>query len=171
MAIVDRCWILLTLRHEIPPSISSNRQDPPAFFSADVAVARRFYLDLNPPKGRKLAVVCGGLEHCTADYAIHRASFPFYSIEYVTRGSGELKLKGRTHRLQPGRVFSYGPGVPHDIRGGHRNNRWSSISWISRAEQTPGLLRACGLAAGQVEQVFPPHSFSPHYLTSSSKAA
>ena len=65
----------------------------PEFFSPDVAVARRFYLDLNPPKHRSLAVVCGGLEHCTPNYAILRETFPFYSIEYVTGGSGELILQ------------------------------------------------------------------------------
>src|SRR5579859_6444639 len=87
----------------------------PEFFSADVTTARRFYLDLNPPKNGPLVVVCGGLEHCTPDYAIHRDSFPFYSIEYVARGRGEVKLKGRTFPLKPGNLFSYGPGIVHHI--------------------------------------------------------
>jgi hypothetical protein len=69
----------------------------PEFFSADVAEARRFYLDLRPPKGRPLVVVCGGLEHCTSDYAIHRETYPFYSIEYVTvNGEGDSTLKSVT---------------------------------------------------------------------------
>lgn len=139
------------------PSI---RPDPPAFFSADVSVARRFYLNLNPPKDQKLAVICGGLEHCTVDYTIHRASFPFYSIEYVAHGSGELKLKDRTYRLQPGRVFSYGPGVAHDITG-HRNKPLVKYFVNFAGRQAPPLLRSCGLAAGHVVQIFPPHSLSP----------
>jgi AraC-like DNA-binding protein len=133
---------------------------PSTFFSPDVSAARRFYLNLNPPKQEKLAVVCGGLEHCTVDYTIHRASFPFYSIEYVARGSGELKLKGRAYSLQPGRVFSYGPRVSHDIAG-HRTEPLVKYFVNFAGRQAPRLLRACGLAAGQVAQVFPPHILSP----------
>ncbi len=138
----------------------SVRDGPPAFFSADVSAARRFYLNLNPPKRQKLAVVCGGLEHCTVDYAIHRAGFPFYSVEYVAHGSGELKLKGRAYSLQPGRVFSYGPGVAHDITG--RPTEPLVKYFVDFAGgQAPALLRSCGLAVGQVAQVFPPHVLSP----------
>ena len=50
---------------------------PPEFFSTDVALARRFYLDLNPLKNRPLTVVCGGVEHCTPDYQVRRKTFPF----------------------------------------------------------------------------------------------
>src|SRR5512133_530848 len=85
----------------------------PDFFSADVAKARRFYLDLNPPSGTRLTVVCGGVEQSTPAYSIQRGTFPFYSLEYVARGQGEVVLKGRRHALRPGSVFSYGPGVPH----------------------------------------------------------
>src|SRR5208282_3095475 len=87
----------------------------PDFFSPHVAGARRFYLDLCPSKGRALALVCGGVERCTADYAIHRRTFPFHSIEYVVRGRGTVTLRGRRHALHPGSLFSYGPGVSHDI--------------------------------------------------------
>jgi len=132
----------------------------PAFFSRDVAAARRFYLGLNPPKRQKLAVVCGGLEHCTADYAIHRATFPFYSIEFVARGGGQLKLRGRTHVLRAGRVFSYGPGVPHHITGGCANPLVKYfVDFAGRG--APELLRSCGLPPGRVAQVFPPHVLAP----------
>src|ERR1700691_1366251 len=90
----------------------TNSEGAPRFFSTDVERTQRFYLDLNPASRARLVVVCGGLEHCTPDYAIHRTTFPFYSIEYVTSGRGKVKLKGRTYPLQPGRLFSYGPGVP-----------------------------------------------------------
>lgn len=135
------------------------RNGTPTFFSADVSAARRFYLNLNPPRNEKLAVVCGGLEHCTVDYTIHRAGFPFYSIEYVARGSGELKLKGRTYSLQPGRVFSYGPGVAHDMTS-HRKEPLVKYFVDFAGLQAPSLLRGCGLAAGCVAQVFPPHILS-----------
>jgi AraC-like DNA-binding protein len=136
------------------------RDSAPAFFSRDVAAARRFYLDLNPPKRQKLAVVCGGLEHCATHYAIHRTNFPFYSIEYVARGGGELRLNKRVHVLQPGHVFSYGPGVPHDITGDPANPLVKYFVDFT-GKDAARLLRTCGLPVGKVKQVFPPHVLSP----------
>ena len=145
------------MKQRISPSKAG--KTAPAFFSADVAAARRFYLDLNPPKNRPLAVVCGGLEHCTPDYAIRRESFPFYSIEYVARGRGEVKLKGRTFPLQPGRLFSYGPGVPHRITGDAADPLVKYFVDFAGAA-APARLRACGLAPGRVAQVFPPNALA-----------
>jgi AraC-like DNA-binding protein len=132
----------------------------PAFFSPDVAVARRFYLDLNPSRRRRLAVVCGGLEHCTPGYEIHRATFPFYSIEYVARGRGEVKLKGKASALQPGRLFSYGPGVPHHITGDASDPLVKYFVDFSGTAATE-LLRSCGLAAGKASEVFPANALQP----------
>ena len=135
---------------------------PPAFFSPEVAAARRFYMDLNPPRQQPLAVVCGGLEHCTPGYAIHRATFPYYSIEYVAQGGGELKLKGHTHALRPGSLFTYGPGVPHDITG---NPEHPLVKYfVDFAGNTAReLLCRCRLAPGRAAQVFPPNSLAPLY--------
>ena len=135
-------------------------QTTPAFFSTDVAAARRFYLDLNPPRNRPLTVVCGGLEHCTPDYAIRRETFPFYSIEYVARGHGELKLKGRTFALRPGRLFSYGPGIPHHITGDPADPLVKYFVDFAGTNAT-GLLRACGLPPGRVSEVFPANALQP----------
>ncbi len=132
----------------------------PDFFSPDVASARRFYLDLNPPKSQRLAVVCGGLEHCKPHYAIHRATFPFSSIEYVARGSGELKLDGRIHALRAGRVFSYGPGVPHHITSDPGNPLVKYFLDFT-GKHAVLLLRSCGLPPGSVKQVFPPYILFP----------
>lgn len=132
----------------------------PEFFSTDVAAARRFYLDLNPTRHRPLVVVCGGLEHCTPDYGIHRESFPFYSIEYVARGRGEVKLKGRTFPLQPGRLFSYGPGIPHHITGVAAEPLVKYFVDFSGTKAT-ALLRSCGLSPGRVSEVFPANVLQP----------
>ena len=88
---------------------------PPAFFSPQVLEARRFYLDLAPPSAKPMAVVCGGYERCAPTYAIHRPTFPYYSIEFVVRGAGSLRLGGGEFALFPGVVFSYGPGISQDI--------------------------------------------------------
>ena len=135
-------------------------QPTPEFFSADVATARRFYLDLTPAKDRPLVVVCGGLEHCTPDYAIHRQTFPFYSIEHVARGHGEVKLKGRTYPLQSGRLFSYGPGIPHHINGDAADPLVKYFVDFA-GTQALKLLRSCGLSPGSVLEVFPANVVQP----------
>jgi AraC-like DNA-binding protein/quercetin dioxygenase-like cupin family protein len=129
----------------------------PEFFSADVARVRRFYLDLNPSENETLTVVCGGLEHCTPDYIIHRETFPFYSIEYVARGRGEVKLKDQTHRLEAGRIFTYGPGVPHRITGSAADPLVKYFVDFAGRE-AGALLRSCGLTLGRVAQVHPPNA-------------
>lgn len=131
-----------------------NPQDAPAFFSPQVAEARRFYLDLKPLKQRRLSVICGGIEHCRPDYAIHRDTFPFYSIEYVARGHGGLKLGGRTHALQPGVIFSYGPDVPHHITAAQSEPLVKYFVDFTGTASL-GLLRSCRVAPGQVARVFP----------------
>jgi len=132
----------------------------PEFFSADVAAARRFYLDLNPARNRPLVVVCGGLEYCTPDYAIRRDSFPFYSIEYVARGHGKIKLKNRTSPLRPGRLFSYGPGIPHHITG-EADNPLVKYFVDFAGTNAIALLRSCGLSPGHVSEVFPENVLQP----------
>ena len=87
----------------------------PDFFSAQSSEAKRFYLDLNPPRGAALTVVCGGCEHCAPDYEIHRRSFPYWSVEFVAQGKGTLTLDGRRHELMPGTLFAYGPGIAQHI--------------------------------------------------------
>jgi AraC-like DNA-binding protein len=143
-----------------PASASAGRPAAPAFFSADVAQARRFYLDLHPPARRPLAVVCGGLEHCTPDYEIVRHTFPFYSIEYVVRGRGEVKLKGRAFPLQPGSLFSYGPGVSQQIRGDDASPLVKYFVDFA-GQNAPELLRSCGLAPGHASEMFPANALQP----------
>jgi len=146
------------VKSRIPTRIAT--QTAPDFFSADVAQARRFYLDLNPPKNRPLAVVCGGLEHCTPDYAIRRETFPFYSIEYAVRGRGEVRLRGRACALQPGRLFSYGPGIPQNITGDAAAPLVKYFVDFA-GTRARALLRSCGLPPGRVSEVFPANALQP----------
>lgn len=128
---------------------------PPEFFSPHVAQARRFYLNLTPPRSAPLAVVCGGREHCTSDYAIHRKSFPYLSIEFVAEGRGSLMLEGRRHELQSGSVFCYGPGVAHDISSDPSERLVKYF--VDFSGTTAGtLLKQCGLRPGKALQVVAP---------------
>ncbi len=97
------------------PNIPIQPHKEPDFFSLQVREAQRFYLDLAPPPTEPIAVVCGGYEQCAADYAIHRVNFPYYTIEFVARGKGSVTLDGQDYPLTVGTVFTYGPGVSHDI--------------------------------------------------------
>lgn len=94
----------------------------PSFVSQQVISAKRFYLNLNPPDTQPLTIVCGGWEECRPDYGIDRTSFPFLSIEMVAEGGGQLVLAGHRHTLEPGTIFTYGPGVSQKISTspGHR---------------------------------------------------
>jgi AraC-like DNA-binding protein len=131
-------------------------QSAPEFFSPQVSGARRFYLNLNPAKRVPLSVVCGGCEHCTPDYKIHRPTFPFYSVEYVVRGCVSLKLQNRRYVLQPGSVFSYGPGVRQDIVADPAEppvKYFVNFAGLTSRE----ILSRCHLPPGSVSQIFPPN--------------
>ena len=88
----------------------------PSFVSTQVAEARRYYLDLQPQPTHDITVVCGGCERVRPDYIIQRRTFPYYAVEFVAEGEGDLVLAGKRCRLRPGIVFAYGPGIAHTIR-------------------------------------------------------
>ena len=133
---------------------------PPDFFSAQVSSARRFYLNLQPPRGTKLAVVCGGVEQCAPDYEIRRETFPFYSIEYVARGEGSLKLGRRSHELRPGIIFAYGPGIRQHIQSSPQKPLVKYFVDFAGTQSAQWIQRS-GLAPGKVSQVFPPNEIQP----------
>ncbi len=94
----------------------SNGNEKPAFISQQVYDGRYFFLDLTPSPKVELAIVCGGKERCTPTYEIDRENFPYFAIEFVAEGEGELSMNGQQYRLLPGSVFAYGPGIPFQIR-------------------------------------------------------
>jgi AraC-like DNA-binding protein len=127
-------------------------QIPPPFISEQVTDARRFYLNLNPSRRRDLTVVCGGWEDCSAEYEINRSTFPYFSIEYVASGCGELELAGRRYALTPGVVFAYGPEIAQRIRSSptKRLRKYFVDFAGSRAKKE---LSECGLAPGTVRTI------------------
>jgi AraC-like DNA-binding protein len=132
----------------------------PDFFSAQVSQARRFYLNLRPPAGTPLAVVCGGVEHCAPDYEIRRETMPFHSLEYVARGEGHLKLGRHGHKLHPGIIFTYGPGVPHRITASPQKPLVKYFLNFA-GTQAAQWLEGAGLALGRISQVYPPNEIQP----------
>ena len=141
----------------MPPADESHPspQSQPEFFSPQVREATRFYLDLAPPNTCRLVAVCGGREHCTPDYAIHRADFPYFAVEFVAQGKGSLNLAGREYTLVPGTIFTYGPGVPQHITG---NAAHSLVKYFVdfTGSQAPRLLAEYVLSPGRVTRVSDP---------------
>lgn len=121
--------------------------EPPSFVSRQVTEARRFYLNLKPPVGHSLTVVCGGWESCAPDFRVERTDFPFLCIEFVAKGSGILLLGGKEWPLGRGAVFSYGPGCGHRIESDPVDPLEKYfLDFSGRAGRD--LLRAAGLAPG-----------------------
>ena len=86
---------------------------PSSFISDEVESSRLFFLD--PVADENFAVVFGGFERCEADYQIDRRHFPWYSLEFVSHGTGNVRLGDTESELMPGSFFVYGPALPHRI--------------------------------------------------------
>ncbi len=94
----------------------TNSPKEPDFFSQQVQKAARFYRDhRRDHAGNDIFAAAGGIEKCSIGYKVERSSFRYYGIEYVAAGAGTLVLGDSVHRLIPGSIFCYGPGVGHAI--------------------------------------------------------
>ncbi len=89
------------------------------FISHQVESSRLFFLESSDEDD--FAVVFGGFESCDADYRIDRSNFPWFSLEFVSRGAGSLSLDGRQDDLRAGSFFLYGPGQHHQIESSPDN--------------------------------------------------
>jgi AraC-like DNA-binding protein len=92
----------------------------PDFVSLQVTEARRFFLNLRPETNTGLVVVCGGVERMRPDYALERREFPYYCIECVAEGFGQVIQDEVKTELSPGSVFAYGPKTHLSIRSSDR---------------------------------------------------
>ena len=124
----------------------------PDFYSTQVQSAQRFLLDLRPRRDSDLTLISGGWERCTPDYRMRRTDFPYFCVEFVAGGAGELTLAGRRYHLTTGTVFSYGPGVSQDIRTDPAQPLFKYFLDFT-GKRAGALLRAAGLPAGKVSQV------------------
>ena len=125
----------------------------PNYFSAQVADARRFYLELNPGMRRQITVISGGWERCRSDYEIQRTGFCSPIIEFVARGFGTLTLDGKTYELRPGTIFVYGMATSHRIRTSPEH---AMEKYFVAFEGGAELLRECQIFPGIVLQAMHP---------------
>ncbi len=159
MMILDQKMAILDLMK------GSSKQHPwpfrlPSFVSRQVAQAKRYFLDLAPDRGKSLTVACGGYEEVTADYTVVREDFPYFCLEWVTGGKGQVWLGaaaagescGESLPLAAGTLFSYGPGIPHRIVTDRRSKlRKHYVDFVGR--QAAVQLGAAGLVPGRCIRV------------------
>ena len=157
MAILGKVMPKIDLPN-LPPSDAAAGQ--PKFFSAQIAQARRFHLQLRPKAAARLSVVCGGCERCAPDYQIRRNTFPYFGLEFVAGGKGTLVMGNREHRLVPGTIFAYGPRVAHHITtsAGEPLVKYF-VDFAGRA--AAALLRSIPLPPGTVIQTSAPAEVMP----------
>jgi AraC-like DNA-binding protein len=118
--------------------------------SNQVSSPRYFHLE-SKLSAEEIFVICGGMERCDADYLMDRKDFPYYGLEFVAEGTGELLLDGHSHPLHPGVAFVYGPGIPHRIS--NSSTRPMTKYFIIFSGSDAGrLLDDCGLAPGRAVQ-------------------
>jgi len=96
------------------------KQQASAFISRQVESSRLFFLEADEEED--FSVVFGGFERCAGDYRIDRQDFPWYVLEFVSRGIGTLHLAGGEHELHSGSFFLYGPKLPHRIESSGQNH-------------------------------------------------
>lgn len=135
---------------------NSDRMADPAFFSRQVFRARRFHLPLpSRGEGGGLAVVCGGCEHCAADYRIDRKTFPYWCLELVVQGRGAVRAGGAAQPLRAGSVFVYGPGIAYRMESDPDAPLVKYFADFS-GPRARALLRELGFVPGRAASVFPP---------------
>jgi AraC-like DNA-binding protein len=126
----------------------------PHFVSNQVQQARRYFLDLSPQPDVPLALVCGGRERLKPDYLVQRTDFPFFCVELVVEGEGEVILNGVRRALYPGVAFAYGPGIQHTIRTSPEKPMLKYyVDFAGR--QAESLLTASGIGPGLSIHVSP----------------
>ena len=125
-----------------------DRPLPSGLLSQQVSRARYFFHHLAPRSEGPAGLVMGGREHCNPDYAIRRASFPFYGLEFVASGRGTVRLDDWEHALGPGTVFAYAPATRCEIRTDPGDPMVKYFLSLSGSD-TPRRLRRCGVAIGR----------------------
>lgn len=125
-------------------------QTATSFISHEVESSRLFFLD--PVEDEGFAVVFGGFERCSPDYRIDRRDFPWYSLEFVSHGSGTLNLGKGEEELVPGSFYVYGPTVPQRIETSPENPLGKYFvgftgteveGFLERYDMQPGSISRC----------------------------
>lgn len=140
--------------------INNILEEEPVYFSRQVNRAKRFYRLSNEQhivSNLDFQVVAGGRETCSPGYTVKRKSFPYHTIEFITRGHGRLILNETSWELTPGTVFTYGPGIPHEIQN-DTDKPFEKYFVNLSGEKAAYLLKAQLSISGRVLHTSTPHS-------------
>lgn len=124
-------------------------KDPP-YFSRQVESAQRF--QFAPLRGQAVQIESGGREECLPSYNVDRAHFPHYLIEFVSRGSADIRLGTERWVLQPGSLYAYDGKVPHRLAASSKNGMTKYFLALRGAAVRP-LLSRYGLRLGHVVKI------------------
>ncbi|MDX2186343.1 MAG: helix-turn-helix transcriptional regulator [Opitutaceae bacterium] len=87
-------------------------REPTPLVSERTVSGRYFFHEIEPSTSGVIRPAFGGREVCDFRYEERRTTFPFYALEYVASGEGEVTLNGvGPVRLRPGMTFAHGPGI------------------------------------------------------------
>jgi len=140
------------MNRAIPLPKNEIREELPEV-SRQVHHARYFSFPSQRAVESPVAVVYGGLEICNTSYRIERDEFPFYTVELVVSGTGEVTLAEGKRMLCGGAVYLYGPELPCRIV----NHPQSPLRkyFISFSSMVPDLLSYFELRHTQFAQSHP----------------
>lgn len=102
--------------------------------------------------GKQPKVDCvfyAGFELCLPSYFIDRKNFPFWIIEYIADGHGEITIGGEGCPLRPGSIICYGPGVPIFFKN-DPNSPFHKYFLCRTDEDFPACWKQSGLEPGVV---------------------
>lgn len=112
------------------------------------------YLSLTR-RPRAPGVFFAGFEVCAPDYLIDRQSFPFWILEYIDEGEGEVRVRGKKHLLRSGSVICYGPGIPIHFYN-HAERPFHKYFFCRNDTAFPERWRQVGLSPGSARTLATP---------------
>lgn len=122
-------------------------------FSPSVSDADYCQLERGVRRALGLVVAVAGVERCLPHYRVQRPGYESHAVEFVAEGFGEVRFGGPPLPLRPGSVFSYGPGIAHEIRTDpERPMRKFFVDFFG--DEAAPALRKAGLGGRTVRDVW-----------------
>ncbi|MEN6384309.1 MAG: AraC family transcriptional regulator [Phycisphaerales bacterium] len=114
-----------------------------------VVESKYFFFDTDPKRKHDLAIVFGGREKCASDFEIKRTTYPHYVIEIPIKGLCTLEIGNVKHKLTPGYIAGFAPGVPHHYKC-DENDPMEHIFIVFFGSSAKDLFAKAGMDKGNV---------------------
>ncbi len=124
----------------------------PASLELSPQVRRGRYANFSALPESGGGIFMAGYEECMPDYQIERSDFPFWMLEFIAGGHGQLVNGDETENLRHGSAFVYGPGVR--IRFQNEAERpFRKYFLVSAQAHCPRVWQDIGLRPGAVSRI------------------